>query len=309
EGRAPVDRAGRAAVQGRGGAAEHLLELGAHPAQVRGGDRDGVGGAPHGGAALLHRPRGLRGGLGLRAQGGRARRRRPPLRPREDREPRGRHRGDPHPRRLGGHLLRGHPPADHRREGGEPGVRHRRPRALDRREPRRGGAPAGARGGDDLAGARGGRRAPAHGRPVLHGSAGRPEPRPLHGGGVAGPGHRPARRGRDRGRGPADHALVVPRAHRRDAPRDGARRHPRGRRRLRPPGRRRLPQAPRAPRRRPALRRHARPVPVGHDARGRPPHVARAPGRDPAPGGRRRRAHPPRARGSRGARDRDQRRL
>ncbi|CAA9529143.1 MAG: Cobalt-zinc-cadmium resistance protein, partial [uncultured Solirubrobacteraceae bacterium] len=309
EGRAPVDRAGRAAVQVRGGAAEHLLELGAHPAQVRGGNRDRVRGAPHGGAALLHRPRGLRGGLGLRAQGGRARRRRAPLRPREDREPRGRHRGDPHPRRLGGHRLRGHPPADHRRGGGQSRVRHRRPRAVDRREPRRGGAPAGPGGGDDLAGARGGRRAPAHGRVVLHGRPGRPDPRPLHRGAVAGPGHRPARRGGDRGRGPADHALVLARAHRRDAARDGARRDPGGGRRLRAPGRRGIPQAPRAPGGRPALRRHARPVPVGHDARGGPPDVTRAPGRDPAPGQRRRRADPPRAGGPRDARDGDQRRL
>jgi Co/Zn/Cd efflux system component len=65
------------------------------------------------------------------------------------------------------------------------------------------------------------------------------------------------------------------------------------------PGGGRLPQAARAPGGQPPLRRPARAVQEGHQPRTRARGVARAPGRDPPQRARRRRAHPPRARGSR----------
>jgi len=68
----------------------------------------------------------------------------------------------------------------------------------------------------------------------------------------------------------------------------------------------RLPQAARAASGLAPLRRPARAVHLGHDARGRPRDGARAAGRDPRAPARRRRADPPRARGQRppGHRDR-----
>ena len=68
--------------------------------KVVAGRGHGLGGDPHRGDALLDRPRRVDRRVLLRPQGGRARRRRPSLRPREDREPRRGHRGDAHPRRL-----------------------------------------------------------------------------------------------------------------------------------------------------------------------------------------------------------------
>ena len=70
-------------------------------------------------------------------------------------------------------------------------------------------------------------------------------------------------------------------------------------RRLRPGGRLRLSQAARAPGGLAPLRRHARAVRLRHDPRGRPPDRPRAAGRDQGAPARRRRAHPPRARGQR----------
>ena len=73
----------------------------------------------HRGGPLADRPRRLGRRLRLGAQGRRAGRRRPPLRPREGREPGGDDRGDADPGRRRDHRLRGDPPAGGRRRGRE----------------------------------------------------------------------------------------------------------------------------------------------------------------------------------------------
>ena len=95
-------------------------------------DRD-----PHRGGALEHRPDGLDRGLLRRPQGRRARRRGPPLRPREDREPRGGDRGDADPGRGRDDHLRGRPAAGGHAGGGVAGHRHRGDRVLGRCQRRR----------------------------------------------------------------------------------------------------------------------------------------------------------------------------
>ncbi|CAA9499980.1 MAG: Cobalt-zinc-cadmium resistance protein, partial [uncultured Solirubrobacteraceae bacterium] len=288
------------------GRAVDRLQRDPHRAEDRGGRADGLGRDPDGGDALLDRPDRVVRGVLLRPRGRQARRRRASLRPREDREPRGGDRGDADPRRVGRDHLCSRAQPRQRAGGALARHRHRRDRHLDRREHRRVERDHAARATDRFAGAGGRRRAPAHRRGDLGRRPAGARPRPGHRRHVAGSGHRARRRGGDRLRRRAAAGTRLAHPRRRGAAAAGARWSARGDRLLRAAGRRGLPQAPRAPRGFAALRRPARAVHLGHDARGRPRDGARPAGRDPRAPARRRRADPPRAGGKRAPGDRDQ---
>ena len=97
------------------------VELDPDRAQGRRGHSHRIGGDPDRGAALGHRPAGEPDRVLLRPPRRGARGRRPPLRPREVRERRGRRRGDVDPGRLGGDRLRGGALADRGPRAREPG--------------------------------------------------------------------------------------------------------------------------------------------------------------------------------------------
>ena len=93
--------------QSRGGQPVHGLELGADRAQDRRRSDHGLDRDHHRGGPLEHRPDRVDRRLPFGAQGGRAGRRRPHVRPREGREPRGGDRGDADPGRRRRDHLRG----------------------------------------------------------------------------------------------------------------------------------------------------------------------------------------------------------
>ena len=160
-----------AAAQDARGRDLDRLERHVDRAQARGGRDHGLDRGDHRGDPLGDRPDGVDGRLLLGAQGRRAARRVTPLRPREGRERSRGNRGHADPGRRRDHHLRVRPPADRALGHRADRRRHRGNRVLRGRELRGVGVPLPPGASYRLAGARGRRGAPAHGRVHIRASS------------------------------------------------------------------------------------------------------------------------------------------